>query len=218
MLSLNQLKQSVKNWNRIQSNCKVLRATYSQTNRIQLGDEGLCFSEERLIKAVQTGFAFPYIFPIFKNPLNSFTSLVTLLKIKTILNSREDNLETVNLGLLAGLVATSVFANNDFNCSKILSDQKKNSILFKVAHTQISMIFHFSPQNHWTVDTGELNIIPSARFTFKGMVEAYDALIGNFDHIGYPSLGKVEIAGNIPFLDKVGYVSRIVQKYVPSMI
>ena len=66
---------------------KVLNVTYLKPMRIQLGEAGLCFNEKQLIKAVKTGFALPYIFPIFKNPINSISSLITLLKIKSKVSS-----------------------------------------------------------------------------------------------------------------------------------
>ncbi len=196
---------------------QILKIKLLPFNRIQIGGPGLCFRDDKLSKAVKTGFALPLIPPLLSNFRNSISSIATLLRIRKILSINDPNMKKVSIGLRAGLAATAAFANHDIRCRKLLKNQKEKSVMFNVTDTQISMMFYFL-NDKWIVGTGDYAFEPSVVFTFKNISVADQAVSGLFDHIGGPSLGDAEISGNIPFLDRLGFISRIVHKEVPSIL
>ena len=197
---------------------KLLEVTLLDNYYIQLGGKGLCFKESKLLKAVSTGFAIPRLLPLFGNFNNAFTSILMLLKIKKILSAKLLNHQSISVALRAGLAGTAAFANHDLRCKELLSNEKEGRILFKVCGTDIAIWFSFSQYDLCRVDSGVMDYEPTAVFTFLSLKVARDAISGWFDHLGGPALGEATISGNLPLLDKIGYISRIAQKTIPSII
>ena len=197
---------------------KLLEVTLLDNYYIQLGGKGLCFKESKLLKAVSTGFAIPRLLPLFGNFNNAFSSILMLLKIKKILSAKLLNHQSISVALRAGLAGTAAFANHDLRCKELLSNEKEGRILFKVCGTDIAIWFSFSQNDLCRVDSGVMDYEPTAVFTFLSLKVARDAISGWFDHLGGPALGEAKISGNLPLLDKIGYISRIAQKAIPSII
>ena len=141
-----------------------------------------------------------------------------LLKIKSVLTNKRTSIEKVFIGLIAGLASTAAFANHDLQCMELLENEEAGVALFKVANSDISVWLSFSDSNECKVGYGPPVLQPSAVFTFQNLSVASNAISGWFDHLGGPALGQVEISGNLPLLDKIGYISRKVQKMVPSIL
>ena len=201
-----------------QNSGSILKVQILENHSIQLGGKGLCFKDRELINAVSTGFGLPHFSPLFFNFNNAFKSILMLLKIKSLLTNKETSVEKVFIGLIAGLAGTAAFANHDLQCMKLLENEEAGIALFKVANSDISVWLSFSDSNECKVGSGPPVQQPSAVFTFQNLSVASNAISGWFDHLGGPALGQVEISGNLPLLDKIGYISRKVQKLVPSML
>ena len=197
---------------------KLLDVTLLDNYYIQLGGKGLCFKESNLLRAIGTGFAIPRLLPLFGNFNNAFTSILMLLKIKKILSVKLLNHQSISVALRAGLAGTAAFANHDLSCKELLSNEKEGRILFEVYGTDIAIWFSFSQDGMCRVDSGVMDYEPTAVFTFLSLKVASDAISGCFDHLGGPALGEAKISGNLPLLDKIGYISRIAQKAIPSII
>ena len=56
------------------------------------------------------------------------------------------------------------------------------------------------------------------QFLHLNLAVAERAISGRLDHLGDPGHGEVEISGNLPLLDKNGYISRLAHKSVPSIL
>lgn len=201
-----------------QNSGSILTVQLLENHSIQLGGKGLCFNDRDLINAVSTGFGLPHFYPIFFNFNNAFKSILMLLKIKSVLTNKRTSIEKVFIGLIAGLASTAAFANHDLQCMELLENEEAGVALFKVANSDISVWLSFSDSNECKVGYGPPVLQPSAVFTFQNLSVASNAISGWFDHLGGPALGQVEISGNLPLLDKIGYISRKVQKMVPSIL
>ena len=197
---------------------KILDVTLLDNYYIQLGGKGLCFKDTNLLQAVSTGFAVPRLIPLFGNFNNAFTSILMLLKIKKILSAKLLKTQCISVALRAGLAGTAAFANHDVRCRELLSNEKEGRILFQVYGTDIAIWFSFSKNELCRVDSGVIDVQPTAVFTFLNLKVARNAISGWFDHLGGPALGEAKISGNLPLLDKIGYISRIAQKAIPSII
>ena len=196
---------------------KILSVKFIDEISIQLGG-GLCFLDAKLLQAVKNGFALPQYIPLLLNLKSSFQSVCMLLKIRSILLQKNPTLNKISVGLIAGLSATATFATYHLQCQKLLEDEKGGVILFKVANTDIASWLSISCNKICTVGTGVVSEAPSAIFTFKNLAVAERAISGRLDHLGDPGHGEVEISGNLPLLDKIGYISRLAQKSVPSIL
>ena len=185
---------------------------------VEVGGPGLCFKETKLLKAVASGFAVPQLIPLVLNFKNSIESIFILLQIRKFFSNKEVNCDKVSLGLIAGLAGTAAFANHNLHYIELLKEHKDEVVLFNVANSGIEIWFYFSSDDVWTVDSGEFSLNPTSVFTFKDLSVAHSAIIGWFDHLAGPAIGDVQISGNLPLLDKVGYISRKVQQQVPSML
>jgi hypothetical protein len=196
----------------------ILNVQLLENYSIQLGGKGLCFRDSELIKAVSTGFGLPNFSPFFRHFNNAFKSISMLLKIKSILSREQTSIEKVSIGLRAGLAATVAFANHDSQSKKLLESEESGIVLFTIPKSDIAMWISFSANELCEVGSGPPKIKPSAIFSFQNLKVASSAISGWFDHLGGPALGEAEISGNIPLLDKIGYISRKVQKEVPSIL
>ncbi len=196
----------------------ILHVNLIEKDYITLGGKGLCFSDSQLIKAASTGLGFPRLSSLAFNFTNGIKSLLMLLKIKKILKAMGSSSQSAAVGLRAGLAGAAVFANNDSRCMELLKGEGSGVALFKIADTEISCWFSFSENGDCQVGSDPLECHPSAVFTFRDCEVASSAIKGGFDHLGGPALGEATISGNLPVLDKIGYISRVCQKAVPSVL
>jgi hypothetical protein len=185
---------------------KVLTVKLIDENSIQLGG-GLCFLDAKILQAVKNGFALPQLIPLLLNLKNSF-----------LLLQENPNINKISVGLRAGLSATAAFASYHHQCQKLLEDERGGVILFKVANTDIVSWLSIPCDKICKSGSGLVRETPAAIFTFKNLSVAERAIIGRLDHLGDPGHGEVEISGNLPLLDKIGYISRLAQKSVPSIL
>ena len=199
-------------------NGSILNVKLLENYSIQLGGKGLCFKDSELIKAVSTGFGLPCFLPLFSHFNNAFKSISMLLKIKSVLSSKQTSTEKISVGLRAGLAATAAFANHDLQSKKLLESEESGIVLFTIANSDIAVWFSFSANELCQVGSENLKLKPAAVFTFQNLKVASSAISGWFDHLGGPALGEAQISGNIPLLDKIGYISRKAQKEVPSIL
>ena len=197
---------------------KVLKVNFVKDNFIELGGPGLCFKENKLLKAVESGFAFPQMLSLISNFKNGIESILILLKIMKILSKDNINTERVSLGLRSGLTGTTTFANYDIRYGKLLDDHKNEVVLFTIDNTKICIWMYFSSDCTWKIESGEFSREPTSTFTFKDLSIANNAISGCFDHLGGPAIGDAKVSGNLPFLDKIGYISRKVEQQVPSIL
>lgn len=197
---------------------KILGVKLLPNQLISLGGSGLCFKDKNLIKAVTSGFAFPQIFDFLANPKNGYESIVTLLRIQKILTSKGDSAEKLAIGLRAGIATTAAFANYDPPSIELLSDFENVVIQFKVEEYDLSFFLYRLEGELWKVNS--LNPIEktSATFNFNGPLIASKAISGFFDHLAGIGLGHASVSGNIPLLDKIGYISRLAQRKLPSIL
>jgi hypothetical protein len=185
---------------------------------ISLGGSGLCFKDKNLIKAVTTGFAFPQVFKFLANLKNGYESIVTLLRIQKILACKVDSPEKLALGLRAGIATTAAFANYDPPSIELLSDFENDVIEFKVERYDLSFFLYRLEGNLWKVNSSNPIERPSAILSFNSPLIATQAISGFFDHLAGVGLGHASVSGNIPLLDKIGYISRIVNRKLPSIL
>ena len=185
---------------------------------ISLGGSGLCFKDKNLIKAVTTGFAFPQIFKLLANLKNGYESIVTLLRIQKILACKVDSPEKLALGLRAGIATTAAFANYDPPSIELLSDFENDVIEFKVERYDLSFFLFRLEGSLWKVNSSNPIERPSAILSFNSPLIATQAISGFFDHLAGVGLGHASVSGNIPLLDKIGYISRIVNRKLPSIL
>jgi len=197
---------------------RVLKVKLLNHGLVEVGGPGLCFKEKKLLKAVEVGFAIPQLLPLILNLKNSLDSIFILFKIRQSFLCKVINCEKVSLGLRAGLAGTAVFANYNLNYNELLKEHRDEVVLFAVANSGIEFWFYFSSDNLWAVASGKTSLNPTSIFTFKDLSVAYSAMIGWFDHLAGPAVGDVKISGKLTLLDKIGYISRKVQKQVPSML
>lgn len=196
----------------------ILDVNLIENDYIQLGGKGLCFSDSQLIKAASTGFGFPKLSSLAFNFTNGIKSLLMLLKIKKILKGVGSSTQSAAVGLRAGLAGAAAFANNDSRCMKLLKGEGSGIALFEIADSEASVWFSFSENGDCHVGSDPLKCPPSAVFTFRDCKVASNAIRGGFDHLGGPAIGEATISGNLPILDKIGYISRACQKAVPSVL
>jgi hypothetical protein len=197
---------------------RELKVKFINDNLVELGGPGLCFKENKLLKAVESGFAFPQILSLIFNFINGIESILILLEIRKILSSDTVNSEKVSLGLRSGLTGATTFANYDIRYKKLLDEHKDEVVLFSIDKTKISIWLYFSSENTWKVQSGTFSREPTTTFTFKDLSVANNAISGRFDHLGGPAVGDAKVSGNLPFLDKIGYISRKVEQQVPSIL
>ena len=197
---------------------KHLRVKLLPNQLISIGGNGLCFKDKNLLKAVKSGFAFPQVFDFLANFKCGFESIVTLLRIQKILASKTGSLEKLAIGLRAGVSTTAVFANYDPPSVELLRGFKNDVIQFKVEGHDLSFFLYRLDGNLWKVDTVNPTERTSAILSFKCPSIATQAISGFFDHLAGVGLGHASVSGNIPLLDKIGYISRVVQRKLPSLL
>ena len=195
----------------------VLSAKFLPKGLISFGGGGLIFNDQNLITMASKGFAIPKISPFLFNLKNAIASLKTLLQIKKILTGHELSEEKVRIALRSAIGATSVFANFDSNYSDFFTEIRDEVIEFKIEGTEFSFYLCFSDSKKWELrNTSCKN--STALLVFSDLFSAYETVSGKFDHLADPALGRVKLRGNIPLLEKIGYISRRVHKVLPSII
>ena len=197
---------------------KLLGVELLPNQLISLGGSGLCFKDKNLIKAVTTGFAFPQIFKLLANLKNGYESIVTLLRIQKILACKVDSPEKLALGLRAGIATTAAFANYDPPSIALLSDFENDVIEFKVERYDLSFFLFRLEGSLWKVNSSNPIERSSAILSFNSPLIATQAISGFFDHLAGVGLGHASVSGNIPLLDKIGYISRMINRKLPSIL
>jgi hypothetical protein len=199
---------------------KHLEIKLFSDNMISIGGNGLCYSDNNLIKVIKTGFALPQFLPFLKNFKNGCESLYTLLAIKKIFSGKKKTTEKVAIGLRAGINSTATFANFDSQSVELLSDYENVIIKFIVKDSDISFFLNKFEDKTWDVTSQcpNWNIDPSAVMIFSNLSIAERTLVTGFDYRGEIGRGSVLVSGNLPLLDKIGYISRKVQIQLPSFL
>jgi len=199
---------------------KHLEIKLSENNLISIGGNGLCYSDNNIIKAVKTGFALPQFLPFLKNFKNGCESVYTLLAIKKIFSGKKSTTEKVAIALRAGITSTATFANFDSQSKELLSDYKNVIIKFIVKDSDISFFLNKFEDKKWNVTSQcpNWNLDPSAVMVFSSLLIAERTLVNGFDHLGEIGRGSVMVSGNLPVLDKIGYISRKITKKLPLFL
>ena len=183
--------------------------------RIAIGKKGLVFKDASLLRAIETGFSMPELFPLFKNPVSGFKAIVTLKKISRIYESRSVKETHLIVILRAGLEALAVFANHHPMARDLFSEFPEELIVFRLKDSSPLGWLRRSSQEGFSAGTGNLEQKPSVLLSFSSVAVAFDAVKRGLDPLGAPATGEVEILGKVHLMDKIGYVSRMTLREVP---
>jgi len=183
--------------------------------RIAIGKKALVFEDASLLRAIETGFSMPELFPLLKNPVSGFKAIVTLKKISRSYESRSVKETDLVVILRAGLEALAVFANHHPVARDLFSEFPEELIVFRLKDSSPLGWLRRSSQEGFSAGTGSLEQKPSVSLSFSSVDVAFDAVKHGIDPLGAPATGELEIRGKVHLMDKIGYVSRMTLREVP---
>jgi hypothetical protein len=195
------------------SRAKLLEPKLLSSKKISLG-ETLIFNDDQLIKILKKEPALPKLGRLFLSPIKSLLCLIHLWEIGKFYNS--SNNHTCAQILLAGsLSAICVYLNCHRYAIKIFESERKHSLSVRIDDSDSGFLITFETRDGWICKTGKKEDLASASLTFKNKKIACEAAKGIVDPWDALITGDILLAGRITMLDKLGYVSRMVQNEIP---
>ena len=120
--------------------------------------------------------------------------------------------------LLAGSIeAILTYANLHPYSSALLSVDQHSTIRIGVVNSPLNLFVYFDPVVGWNLKQDLTNEPATCTLEFKSDEVARLASWGQLDPWRSVADGSIIIGGQVPLVEKFGYISRIVQKEVPKL-
>lgn len=184
-------------------------------DRIAIGQKGLVFNQNSLLRAIERGFSIPELFPMLINPLSAIKAIITLKRVSRFYHPNQKMEESLSVILRAGLEAVTVYLNHHSRFNDMFSDFSDELITFNLAGSEPIGWLRRSAEGLFTAGSEPAEGKPSVELTFLNKKIAFEGLLRGIDQLGATASGEMTIQGRLPLMDKIGYVSRIAQKEVP---
>ena len=201
--------------NELDGNSQKLEPELLSADRIAIGRKGLIFKQDSLLQAIERGFSIPELFPMLRNPLSAIKAISTLKRISRLYDPSRIGRESLLVLLRAGLEALAIYANHHPVFHGLFSDFSDELITFNLAGSEPLGWLSRSSEGVFCAGSKPIEAKPSVELTFLSQDIAFDGLLRGIDQLGSTASGEVMIQGSIPLMDKIGYVSRMVQRELP---
>jgi len=192
---------------------KFLQAKLLSSKKILLG-ETLIFTDDQWIKILKKELALPKLNNLFLSPLKSILCLFHLWQIGKFYHS-SNNHPCAQILLAGSLDAICTYLNCHIFANKIFESEQAYSLSVKIDGSESAFLITFETEHGWIYKTCKKEDLANASLTFKNHIIACEAAKGMIDPWDALINGDILLAGRITMLDKLGYVSRMVQKEIP---
>ena len=192
---------------------KLLEPKLLSSKKISLG-ETLIFTDDQWTKILKKEFALPKLGNLFLSPLKSILCLFHLWEIGKFYHS-SNNHPCAQILLAGSLEAICSYLNCHTNAGKIFESEREYSLSVKIDDSESAFLITYESEHGWIYKTCKKENRANASLTFKDQKIACEAAKGIIDPWDALIKGDILLAGRITMLDKLGYVSRMVQKEIP---
>jgi hypothetical protein len=193
---------------------KKFKPSLLTTDGISFGACGLLFSDGAFRKVLRGGFALPDLKRILRQPGHSVQCLKRLMQVKS-LHSFCNGTKEIRALLAGSIEAILTYANLHPYSKSLLTVPQHSTIRIGIVNSPIQLLIYFDSLGNWNLkeDTGKRTATCSLEF--KNHEVARLASLGQLDPWHAVALGSLTIGGQLPIVEKFGYISRIVQREVP---
>ena len=192
---------------------RIIPVIVDSTNISLTPKKELVFSNDALIKAAKFGFAFPKLSSLLYGPLNGFKAIKLMLEINRFYMQEKPSVDQVMVLISLGLEATVAFLNYQPVAMDLMQDEI-GCVQFYLANRYLGSIFKKHGGN-WLYTPEKSEVQASVVVTFQDLEMTMNAAFGRVDPLIDPPQGRLLIEGRLPLLEKVAYVSRLVEKNLP---
>lgn len=194
---------------------KKIKPSLLATDGISFGACGLLFSDFAFLKALSGEFALPDLKRVLSHPVQSVECLKRLIRVKSLHGLCKGAKEI--RALLAGSIeAILTYANLHPYSRALLSVDQHSTISIGVANTPVNLLIYFDTVGCWKLKQGSAKESATCSLEFKSDEVARLASWGQLDPWRAVADGSLIIGGQVPLVEKFGYISRIVQREVPQ--
>jgi hypothetical protein len=192
---------------------KLLEPKLLSSKKISLG-KTLIFSDDQLTRVLKKEPALPKLGRLFLSPLNSVLCIYHLWEIGKFYNSSKNH-SCAKILLAGSLDAICLYLNFHQRSKKIFESEREYSLSVRIDDSESAFLMTFDATDGWIYKTCKKDDLANASLTFKNQKIACEAAKGLIDPWSALIKGDILLAGRITMLDKLGYVSRMVQKEIP---
>lgn len=190
---------------------------FASDNEISFGDSALSFTDAKLMKVASGGFAFPCLSKFFASPFSAFLAIKSMIRVGQIHRYNWKDPTYAKVILAAALEAAVNFINYSPICSSLFEDYQRASIGFSSSKEGVFFVVSQTEFGLWELNHKEKPEDLSANLVFRRDESICSSAVGQIDHMVSVGRGDIQLQGNIPLLEKFGYVSRVVRKEIPSI-
>ena len=195
---------------------KKIKPSLLATDGISFGGCGLLFSDCAFLRILSGGFALPDFKRFLCHPVHSVKCLRRLIRVKSLYRLCCDAIEI--RALLAGSIeAILTYANLHPYSKALLSVDQHSTIRIGVVNKPVNLLVYFSPMGGWKLKQDSAKEPATCSLEFKSDEVARLASCGQLDPWRAVADGSLIIGGQVPLVEKFGYISRIVQREVPQL-
>ena len=195
---------------------KKIKPFLLATDGISFGACGLLFSDCAFIKALSGGFALPDLRRFLCHPVHSVECMRRLIRVKS-LHGLCSGAKEIRALLAGSIEAILTYANLHPYSSALLSVDLHSTIRIGVVNSPLNLFVYFDPVVGWKLKQDLTNEPATCTLEFKSDEVARLASWGQLDPWRSVANGSIIIGGQVPLVEKFGYISRIVQKEVPQL-
>jgi hypothetical protein len=181
---------------------------------ISFGASGLLFSDGAFIKALRGGFALPDLKRILCQPGHSVQCLKRLMQVKSLHSFCNGTREVRSL-LAGSIEAILTYANLHPYSKSLLTVPQYSTIRIGIVNSPTQLLMYFDSLGSWNLKEDKGKRTATCYLEFKNNEVARLASLGQLDPWHAVAMGSVRVGGQLPILEKFGYISRIVQREVP---
>lgn len=175
----------------------------------------LIFSNENLVILGNGGIKLPLMLPFVKRPLSCILAVSTMLKIKNLYLEENKSISNLEILMQASLEATCCYLNHHPMAAELLG-KESGFVSFVFDSCLIGFLGRKNPNELWEYQEPTKSDNASVIMTFKDMKTAYRGALGEIDPYVDPAEKNVLIEGRIPLIEKIGFISRITLREVPT--
>jgi len=194
---------------------KKIKPSLLATDGISFGGCGLLFSDCSFLRALSGGFALPDLKRFLCHPVHSVECLRRLIRVKS-LHGLCSGAREIRALLAGSIEAILTYANLHPYSKALLSVDQHSTIRIGVINTPVNLLVYFDPVGGWKLRQDSAKEPVTCSLEFKSDQVARLASGGQLDPWRAVADGSLIIGGQVPLVEKFGYISRIVQREVPQ--
>jgi len=191
--------------------------SFASDDTIRFGNSGLSFKDAKLMKVTSGEFALPCLSNFLASPFSAFLAIKSLIRVGQIHRYNWNDPNYTKVVLAAALEATVNYINYSPACRILFEDYEEASIGFSSLKEGVFLVVSKAESDLWKLEHEVHSVDLNATLVFRSDESIFSTAVGEIDHMVAVGNGEIQLLGNIPLLEKFGYVSRIVRKELPSI-